>query len=73
MALGGVAAITLPEYVAKDRGQIMGDEVGYQIRFVNEFCETTRLIYATTAIVLRRLHAEPDLESVGCLIVDEVS
>ncbi|CAD7930005.1 unnamed protein product [Amoebophrya sp. A25] len=67
-----VAAITLPEYVAKDRGQTMGDEVGYQIRFVNQFSEHTRLIYATTAIVLRRLHAEPDLESIGCLIVDEV-
>jgi ATP-dependent helicase HrpB len=67
-----VAAITLPEYVARDRGQELGDEVGYQIRFVNEFCEHTRLIYATTAIVLRRLHAEPDLESIGCLIVDEV-
>eukprot|EP00392_Amoebophrya_sp_AT5.2_P011818 g11908.t1 len=67
-----VAAITLPEYVAKDRGQTLGDEVGYQIRFVNEFSEHTRLIYATTAIILRRLHAEPDLESIGCLIVDEV-
>eukprot|EP00396_MALV-II-16_sp_LP-1_P000491 gene491-biopygen413 len=67
-----VAAITLPEYVAKDRGQTMGKEVGYQIRFVNEFCEETRLIYATTAIVLRRLHQEPNLDMVGCLIVDEV-
>lgn len=67
-----VAAITLPEYVAKDRNQTMGDEVGYQIRFVNEFCDHTRLIYATTAIILRRLHAEPELESIGCLIVDEV-
>ncbi|CAD7923602.1 unnamed protein product [Amoebophrya sp. A120] len=67
-----VAAITLPEYVAKDRGQTLGDEVGYQIRFVNEFSEHTRLIYATTAIVLRRLHSEPDLDSIGCLIVDEV-
>ena len=32
----------------------------------------TRLIYATTAVVLRRLHSEPDLESIGCIIVDEV-
>ena len=41
-----VAAITLPEYVSRDRGQELWKEVGYQIRFVNEFCEETRLIYA---------------------------
>ncbi|CAE8588710.1 unnamed protein product [Polarella glacialis] len=67
-----VAAITLAEYVSKDRSQELGDEVGYQIRFINKFCETTRLIYATTAIVLRRLHSEPTLDSIGCLIIDEV-
>eukprot|EP00930_Biecheleria_cincta_P062256 TRINITY_DN4773_c0_g1_i1.p1 TRINITY_DN4773_c0_g1~~TRINITY_DN4773_c0_g1_i1.p1 ORF type:complete len:1075 (-),score=273.42 TRINITY_DN4773_c0_g1_i1:20-3244(-) len=67
-----VAASTLAEYVAKDRGQELGDEVGYQIRFINKFCESTRLIYATTAIVLRRLHSEPNLDSIGCLIIDEV-
>lgn len=37
-----VAAITLAEYVARDRGQELGDEVGYQIRFINKFCESTR-------------------------------
>lgn len=67
-----VAAITLAEYVSKDRGQELGDEVGYQIRFINKFSENTRLIYATTAIVLRRLHSEPTLDSIGCLIIDEV-
>merc|ERR1719412_2975694 len=67
-----VAAITLAEYVSRDRGQDLGDEVGYQIRFINKFSENTRLIYATTAIVLRRLHSEPDLASIGCLIIDEV-
>jgi len=39
---------------------------------VNAFSEHTRLIYATTAIILRRLHSEPTLDSIGCLIVDEV-
>lgn len=67
-----VAAITLAEYVAKDRGQELADDVGYQIRFINKFSDHTRLIYATTAIVLRRLHNEPELESIGCLILDEV-
>merc|ERR1719428_1064021 len=67
-----VAAITLAEYVARDRGQELGDEVGYQIRFINKFSENTRLIYATTAIVLRRLHSEKTLDSIGCLIIDEV-
>ena len=62
---------TTLRYVAHDRGQELADEVGYQIRFVNQFGDHTRLIYATTAIVLRRLHTEADLDSVGCLIIDE--
>jgi len=67
-----LAAITLAQHVAQDRGQELGDEVGYQSRFVNAFSERTRLIYATTAIILRRLHSESTLDSIGCLIVDEV-
>merc|ERR1719453_2302656 len=34
-----VAAITLGEYVASDRGQDLGDDIGYQIRFVNAFSD----------------------------------
>ena len=45
-----VAAITLGEYVAHDRGQQLADEVGYQIRFVNQFSDHTRLIYVHRGI-----------------------
>lgn len=58
--------------MAKERGVPLGKEVGYQIRFVNKACESTKLIYATTAIILRRLHSDPELGNIGCLIVDEV-
>lgn len=67
-----VAAITLAEYVASLRGSEVGAEVGYQIRFHNVFCESTRLLYCTTAVVLRRLHVEPGLDSVAVLVLDEV-
>ena len=65
-----ISAITMAEYVAKQRGIRLGGEVGYQICFVNKITDQTRLIYATTAIILRRLHTDPFLGSVGmrCLL-----
>ena len=45
---------------------------GYQIRFESRRCATTRLTYATTGVLLRRLQQDPTIADVSCVIVDEV-
>ncbi|XP_071942254.1 ATP-dependent RNA helicase dhx29-like [Antedon mediterranea] len=45
---------------------------GYQIRLDSKQTSTTRLLYCTTGILLRRLQIDPILEEVSHVIVDEV-
>lgn len=52
-------------------GGRLGDDVGYHVRFDKKFIDRTRLIAMTTGMLLRRLHHDPLLEGVGCVVLDE--
>ncbi|XP_062869966.1 ATP-dependent RNA helicase DHX29 isoform X1 [Trichomycterus rosablanca] len=45
---------------------------GYQIRMENRSSSSTRLLYCTTGVLLRKLQQEPLLSSITHIIVDEV-
>ncbi|KAG5479137.1 hypothetical protein LSCM1_02990 [Leishmania martiniquensis] len=67
-----ISALSVAQRVAAERGEASGDSCGYVIRFENMTSANTRIIYQTTGILLRRLHSEPELKGVACVIVDEV-
>jgi len=67
-----IAAIAMAQRVAQERGQGVGEEVGYAVRLDSIAGPTTRLLYVTSGILLRRLQEDPDLLGVGCVIIDEV-
>mmetsp|Transcript_11266 Transcript_11266/g.35533 ORF Transcript_11266/g.35533 Transcript_11266/m.35533 type:complete len:1542 (-) Transcript_11266:15-4640(-) len=67
-----IACITIAERVAQERGESIGQTVGYQIRFVNKTSPSTRLVFCTTAVLLRRLHSDPNFGKISVLCVDEV-
>ncbi|KAL2610391.1 hypothetical protein R1flu_028964 [Riccia fluitans] len=67
-----LSAIGLADRVAKERGQAVGETVGYSVRLESCRSQRTRLLFCTTGILLRRLSSDPDLESVTHVIVDEV-
>jgi ATP-dependent RNA helicase DHX36 len=67
-----ISAITVAERVARERGQQLGAEVGYQVRFESSVCAGTRLLFCTSGILLRRLHSDPTLEGVAVVVVDEI-
>eukprot|EP00667_Euglena_gracilis_P000506 EG_transcript_505 len=67
-----LAAVSLAQRVAQERGQAVGEEVGYQVRFAGAMGRDTRLVFMTSGILLRRLQDDPGLKGVGCIIVDEV-
>jgi ATP-dependent RNA helicase DHX29 len=46
--------------------------VGYAIRLENKLTDETRLVYATTGIVMRMLERSDDLGSITHLVLDEV-
>ena len=57
--------------IATERGQALGDEVGYQIRFDRVESATTRIKFVTEGLLLRLMLADPQLASVGALVFDE--
>ena len=51
----------------------IGSLCGYHIRFESRRSESTRLLYCTTGVLLRRLQSDPKLDGVTHVIVDEVN
>ncbi len=57
--------------VAEERGEPLGETVGYQIRFEERAGPRTRLRFVTEGVLGRRLLSEPGLPHVGAVVLDE--
>eukprot|EP00958_Prasinococcus_capsulatus_P003632 scaffold331_cov349-Prasinococcus_capsulatus_cf.AAC.6 len=66
-----ISAVGLAERVAAERAEECGSTVGYSIRLESKQSRSTRLLFCTTGIVLRRLQSDSALEGVSHVIVDE--
>jgi ATP-dependent RNA helicase DHX29 len=73
-----ISAISLAQRVSEEMGERKGDVgtnrslVGYAIRLESHTSASTRLIYATTGIVLRMLENADGLAEITHLVIDEV-
>ncbi|KAF6786596.1 helicase associated domain-containing protein [Colletotrichum sojae] len=73
-----ISAISLARRVSEELGEGRGDLgtsrslVGYSIRLESNTSRETRLVYATTGIVMRMLEGSNDLREVTHLVLDEV-
>ncbi|KAI5462733.1 putative ATP dependent RNA helicase [Mariannaea sp. PMI_226] len=73
-----ISAISLARRVSEELGENRNDLgtsrslVGYSIRLEANTSRETRLVYATTGIVMRMLEASNDLQEVTHLVLDEV-
>ncbi|EZF69302.1 hypothetical protein H105_08155 [Trichophyton soudanense CBS 452.61] len=73
-----ISAISLARRVSEELGENKSDIgtnrslVGYAIRLESKFTASTRLIFATTGIVIRMLERPQDFDSVTHLVLDEV-
>jgi ATP-dependent helicase HrpB len=61
----------LSAHIAAERGQALGGEVGYQIRFDRVDSPATRIKFVTEGLLLRQMLSDPGLEGIGALIFDE--
>jgi ATP-dependent helicase HrpB len=66
-----IAARMLAQRVAGERNAKLGGEVGYQVRYENVTSRETRLNYVTEGVMLRMLLEDPQLDRVGCIVIDE--
>ncbi|MCJ1477870.1 hypothetical protein MMC13_006543 [Lambiella insularis] len=73
-----ISAISLARRVSEELGEGKNDVgttrslVGYAIRLESQVTSQTRLVYATTGIVMRMLESGNQLEEVTHLVLDEV-
>ena len=73
-----ISAISLARRVSEELGERKGDVgtfrslVGFAIRLESNFTLQTRLVYATTGIVMRMLEGSDDLGDITHLVLDEV-
>ena len=67
-----ISAVSVAERVADERGEKIGQSVGYQIRLESKKSASTRLLFCTTGILLRRLQGDSKLEGVSHIVVDEI-
>ncbi|MCC6783185.1 MAG: ATP-dependent helicase HrpB [Planctomycetes bacterium] len=66
-----LAARAAARRVAEERGGRLGDEVGYQVRHETLASERTRLRFVTEGVLVRRVVADPFLEGVAAVVLDE--
>ena len=66
-----LAARLSAEYIAAQRGEMVGETVGYQIRFESKMSAATRIRFVTEGVFTRLIQDNPLLQGIGCVIVDE--
>ncbi|KAK7833134.1 dexh-box atp-dependent rna helicase dexh1 [Quercus suber] len=67
-----ISAISVAARIASERGESLGETVGYQIRLEAKRSAQTRLLFCTTGVLLRQLVQDPKLAGVSHLLVDEI-
>ena len=66
-----MAARAAARRIAAEQGTSLGEGVGYQVRFDQQIGPRTRIALVTEGILLRMLHDDPLIESVGAVVFDE--
>ncbi|XP_028083612.1 DExH-box ATP-dependent RNA helicase DExH3 [Camellia sinensis] len=67
-----ISAMSVAERVAAERGENLGESVGYKVRLEGMKGRDTRLLFCTTGILLRRLLVDRNLKGITHVIVDEI-
>ncbi|XP_052179750.1 DExH-box ATP-dependent RNA helicase DExH3-like [Diospyros lotus] len=67
-----ISAMAVAERVAAERGESLGESVGYKVRLEGMKGRDTRLLFCTTGILLRRLLVDRNLKGITHVVVDEI-
>ncbi len=66
-----IAARAAAGFMAAQRGEAIGQTVGYRIRFEARVSQATRIEVVTEGILTRMLQDDPELPGVGAVLFDE--
>ncbi len=66
-----MAAIAACHRICEEQGWRVGEECGYQVRFETKAAKSTRLLFMTDALLLRRIVDDPELKEFSLIVIDE--
>ncbi|MDA3913334.1 ATP-dependent helicase HrpB, partial [Oleiagrimonas sp.] len=66
-----IAARAAAEFMAMQRGEAVGETVGYRMRFESRVSGKTRIEVITEGLLARRIQDDPELSDVGVIVFDE--
>lgn len=66
-----IAAISMAKRICHERNEILGDKIGYTIRFDDITSENTMLRYVTDGILVRQCLKDKDLNEYSIVVLDE--
>jgi ATP-dependent helicase HrpB len=66
-----IAAVSAAARVADENSWSLGQDVGYQVRFDNRTSPSTRLVYMTEGVFLKKLGDKKFWDEISCVVFDE--
>lgn len=66
-----VAAASLAARVSEEHGCVLGQEIGYQVRFSNVTSPSTKVNYLTDGMLIRELMLDATLSKYTTIVIDE--
>ena len=66
-----MAAVAACNRVCEEQGWRVGEEAGFQVRFESKTTRSTRLLFMTDALLLRRMVDDPELKEFSLIVIDE--
>ena len=66
-----IAARAAAQFMAAQRGELVGHTVGYRIRFESKVSAATRIEVVTEGILTRLIQDDPELAGIGAILFDE--
>ncbi|XP_073307661.1 DExH-box ATP-dependent RNA helicase DExH3-like isoform X1 [Primulina huaijiensis] len=67
-----ISAMAVAERVSAERGEPLGETVGFKVRLEGKKSKNTHLLFCTSGILLRRLLSDRNLGDVTHVFVDEI-
>ncbi|KAK3017016.1 hypothetical protein RJ639_006877 [Escallonia herrerae] len=67
-----ISAMAVAERVSAERGEPLGESVGYKVRLEGMKGKNTHLLFCTSGILLRRLLSDRNLNGITHVYVDEI-
>ncbi|XP_073124607.1 DExH-box ATP-dependent RNA helicase DExH3 isoform X2 [Henckelia pumila] len=67
-----ISAMTVAERVSAERGEPLGETVGFKVRLEGKKSKNTHLLFCTSGILLRRLLSDHNLGDITHVFVDEI-